>query len=902
MKPLSKVCAFVSLLPLLVGPPASAAPEMTVTTFAGGPQPGIRDGLGTAARFHSPRDFAVGRDRSVYVADTGNHTIRKVFPDGRVTTLAGLAAQEGAADGVGGRARFRSPSGLAVTADDAVFVADRDNHTIRRISRFGEVTTWAGGERGEADGPGTAARFHGPSSLALAPDGSLYVGEDGGRIRRIAPDRMVTTIPRRGSEGRGTVLRMVFDRDGSLVFSQLDGDVFRLLPDGSAERIVDSAVHCGGYPCAGSWFDVARGLAFDDTGGILVASGRYVFRFEPGVRNPTDGFGWNPEHDPGIRDGYDGTFGSLGALHRFPDGRMLVLEREGAIREIAPDGRISTFAGSAAEEIRRDGEAANARFEWAGSLAVRADGGLVVSDSGDLRSVAPNGRVTTLVRDMGWASALAVTLDGIFVARARDIVRVVGSRIERWAGDPERAGSVDGDLLAARFDEISGIAANAAGELFVSDRGAGTIRRIFGGRVTTLAGKAHDRRFVDGPRQLARFEDPYSIALLPDGSATVSDRSRIRRIAPDGSVTTLAGGGHGYVDGPAATAQFTTYFEVATDRVGNVFALEWATAALRRLGTDGIVTTVAGGRLARELEPRDWLRWFGGIDGTGAAAAFHRPLGLAIDDRGRVFAADFTAIRLAEYALPDRAVAEPACGTGLVRLDVAEPSGGGTSWRFTRLPSTSNARLDSPDSASPTFEADVDDLFEIEADTSTGVERSITRILRGPEVKVLVRVDGPGSVCLGGSATFVATISGGTSGLLRWFRNGREIPGVTGAVLRVDEVLPGDEFSAAAETHCGFALSGPVPIELESEPPSVVPLPPIAEVELGQPFAVTAEVSGGRNTFPITEWRHTNSARVRPGPTLSFDSVTPEAAGRWLFEAENACGSAFTSVILVVKP
>src|SRR5205823_1449369 len=140
-----------------------------VTTLAGlAGITGSADGTGGAARFDYPSGVATDSSGNVYVADIRNHTIRKITPAGVVTTLAGLAGSYGSADGTGGAARFSCPSGVATDSSGNVYVADLNNPTIRKITPAGVVTTLAGltGYSGNADGMGSAARFNRPSGVA----------------------------------------------------------------------------------------------------------------------------------------------------------------------------------------------------------------------------------------------------------------------------------------------------------------------------------------------------------------------------------------------------------------------------------------------------------------------------------------------------------------------------------------------------------------------------------------------------------------------------------------------------------------------------------------------------------------------------------------------------------------
>jgi hypothetical protein len=165
-----------------------------VTTLAGlAGNSGSTDGIGSAARFGAgiggPTGVAVDSAGNVYVADTENHTIRKVTPLGAVTTLAGLAGSFGTADGTGSAARFRAPLGVAVDRANNVYVADTFNHTIRKMTAAGVVTTLAGLPAffdGSADGTGSAARFSNPQGVAVDSVGNIYVA-DSSTIRKGSP-------------------------------------------------------------------------------------------------------------------------------------------------------------------------------------------------------------------------------------------------------------------------------------------------------------------------------------------------------------------------------------------------------------------------------------------------------------------------------------------------------------------------------------------------------------------------------------------------------------------------------------------------------------------------------------------------------------------------------------------
>ncbi|SVB76640.1 uncharacterized protein METZ01_LOCUS229494, partial [marine metagenome] len=190
-------------------------PDGVVTTLAGSGSAGSADGPGVDAQFYKPTDVAVDGSGNVYVTDRNNSKIRKITPDGVVTTLAG-SGTEGSADGIGADATFTGPRGLTVDGSRNVYVADQRNHKIRKITPDGVVTTLAGsGTEGSADGTGVDAQFNLPRGIAVDGSGNVYVADtSNNRIRKITPDGVVTTLAGNGTEGSadGTGADATFDR------------------------------------------------------------------------------------------------------------------------------------------------------------------------------------------------------------------------------------------------------------------------------------------------------------------------------------------------------------------------------------------------------------------------------------------------------------------------------------------------------------------------------------------------------------------------------------------------------------------------------------------------------------------------------------------------------------------
>ena len=167
----------------------------TVAGVAG--SAGSADGTGSAARFNSPADVAADSAGNLYVSDSLNHTIRKIAPAGAVSTVAGLAGARGSADGTGSAARFFAPEGIAIDSAGNVYVADTDNHTIRKIAPNSAVTTLAGlaGISGQSDASGSSARFYYPADVTVDAGGNLFVADtDNHTIRKISSSGVVATV------------------------------------------------------------------------------------------------------------------------------------------------------------------------------------------------------------------------------------------------------------------------------------------------------------------------------------------------------------------------------------------------------------------------------------------------------------------------------------------------------------------------------------------------------------------------------------------------------------------------------------------------------------------------------------------------------------------------------------
>lgn len=555
----------------------------TVSTIAGSPlATGTTDGTGTAARFGAPQGLLVDGAGTILVADTDSHTLRRITAAGVVTTASGAAGVAGSTDGPVSVARFNAPRGLALDGSGNVFVADTGNHVIRRIDRSGTVTTLAGsaGASGFADGTGGAARFNSPRNIAVDAAGIVYVADTGNNtIRSITPAGVVTTIAGSATasgsaDGTGAAASfsaptgISVDAAGNLYVTDAGSFVVRKIAAGGVVTTIAGSVNAvGSADGTGSAarFAAPLGLASDSAGTSYVAD-----RDNFSIRRVTaSGVVSTLGGAPTVQGSADGT--GAGATFNVPAGVAVdaalnvyvVDQANSTIRRISVGGPVTTIAGSVGTPGSADGSGAAARFATPAGIAIDAAGTLYVADTGNhtIRKVTAAGVVTTLAGTAGVSgaadgtgaaasfrspSALTVDASGnVYVVDDNPTVRQItpAGVVTTIAGAASRFGSADGPVATASFMRLRGIAIDGSGNLYVTDAGSATVRKIAGGAVTTLAGTAGSTGSVDGAGGAALFTTPTGIAIDGSGQLYVSDPGThtIRRIDPSGNVVTVVG-------------------------------------------------------------------------------------------------------------------------------------------------------------------------------------------------------------------------------------------------------------------------------------------------------------------------------------------------------------------------
>ena len=611
---------------------------------------GTADGAGAGARFRFPTGVAVDAAGNVFVADTNNHTIRRITPAGVVTTVAGQPGLAGNNNGPVATARFSRPQGVAVDGQGNIYVADTENSLVRKITPAGIVTTLAGQ---------TDPYLYGPQSVGVDGAGNVYVADTNNQvIRRITPSGAITTVAGQlrvsgFANGTGDAARFYYpnglcvDAGGTLYVADSGNDVIRrVTPDGVVTTFAGSPGNVGvvdGPPNVARFFN-PRAISLDASGNLYVVEDSYTLRKVDVAGNVSTLAGRITDAGSEDGTGSQARFYAPQGVAASADGTTYVADTlNGTIRKATNTGMVTTFAGLAEASGSADGPGPEARFFHPTAAATDAAGNVFLADTSNdaIRRITPAGITTTVTTEAGDVAHLAgpegIAVDGagnLYVASTSNqyIAKITPNGVVSvLAGESNSFGSADGPGSTARFFYPHGLALDAGGNLYVADSSNGTIRRIApDGTVSTFAGTAGSSGSADGIGAAARFYYPQALALDASGNLYVADtyNHTIRKITPGRVVTTLAGtaGSAGSADGQGAAARFASPQGVAVDARGNVFVADFGNSTVRRITPDGMVSTVGGMALS-----------MGGVEGPGTTARFGNPSGLAFDASGNLF-------------------------------------------------------------------------------------------------------------------------------------------------------------------------------------------------------------------------------------------------------------------------
>ena len=617
--------------------------------------------LVSPAKFYSPAGVTVA-GTSVFIADSGNHVIRKLdMTTGDVITFAGKAGEPGSTDGSASSARFNHPWGMT-TDGTSLYVADKFNSTIRKVViATGAVSTLAGtaGNIGSNDGTGSAAEFYSPSGITT--DGTnLYVADSVNRtIRKIviataAVSTLAGTAGSSGStDGTGSAARFNLPWDitidgGDLYVTEVENHTIRKIAISSA--VVST--FAGSAGTAGSTDDTGTAARFNEPKGITT-DGTHLYISD--TENHTIRQIVIATAAVTTLAGSAGTSGSSGgtlseARFNSPHGLwtdgidfFLVDAFNSCIRRIdIPGDFVTTVAGVPGDWGSEDG------VGFSHPSGITTDGThLYIADFGSatIRKLDPDTlELETLAGyheirgfDDGtgssarfWGPSGITVVDSILYVTdtweftIRKVIPATG-QVTTFAGSASQGGDTDAIGTSARFFFPRGITSDGA-FLYVCDGGNNTIRKveIATQNVTTFAGTAGTTGHTDAVGTSARFDYPSGITT--DGySLYVTDMNNhtIRKISlATAEVTTLAGsaGNSGSSDGIGSAARFNGPQDVTTDGI-NLYVSDSGNHSIRKIAlSDAEVSTVAGD-----------VGNPGFVDAIGSSARFDLPRGLTTD-------------------------------------------------------------------------------------------------------------------------------------------------------------------------------------------------------------------------------------------------------------------------------
>lgn len=634
-----------------------------LTRIAGNSRPGFSGDGGSAlsAQLWSPLGLAVDSAGNVFVADSANNRIRRIAANGIITTVAGTGVAGFSGDaGPAVSAQLSAAAGVALDANGNLFIADSGNNRVRKVTPAGVITTIAGNGKSTYagdGGPALSAQFS-ATSIAIDSFGNLYLGDTANyRIRKILTDGSITTVAGSGFPGNtgdgGSALaaqlsafrQITVDSNGNIYVADTGNSIIREVTSGS--QVITTVAGNGQPGFVGDTFSATiaalafpSGIVLDSKGDILIAdSANFRIRLvtTDGTISSVVGTG---------NASYSGD-GRLPLAAQFLSPQGLALDTAGnlyvgdsgnfRLRKIPASGNVSTIAGNGLGGFSGDNYVATTvRVSNIPGIATTTSGSVFFADSGNYRvrqifegsisTVAGNGSATA-DGDGGPATAAGLSVSSIAMDSAANIyigdplnyrVRkvlndgtintVAGTGVQGFSGD-------NGPALNAKLSTVAGVAIDAAGAIYVVDAGNQRVRKIAtSGIITTIAGTGVAGFSGDGGLAVnAQLHDPTAIAVDTSGNLYIADtgNNRIRKVASNGTITTIAGNGAaGYSgDGAVGTAaSLAAPVGLAIGKSGTIYVADTGNNAIRLLtpATQSMLITAvvdAGSETPTPLSP-----------------------------------------------------------------------------------------------------------------------------------------------------------------------------------------------------------------------------------------------------------------------------------------------------------
>jgi uncharacterized protein (TIGR03437 family) len=611
----------------------------TLTVLAGNGIVGFsgEDGPARSASLNYPSDAVADHAGNLYIYDSLNYRIRRVTPAGIISTYAGTGVGGYAGDGGPAlQAQIQRNGKMTVDATGNLYFTDGLDHVIRRIAPNGIISTYAGNGQlattpnNGNNGPAMKASLGlSAGGLALDSAGNLYVVEDNtNQIRRISAAGIITTVAGNGTIGYvdGPALSAEFytpygiclDTAGDLfVADDNNGVVRKISPAGVVSTVAGTPVYGfsgDGGPALMATFRFPNGVTVGGDGNLYIEdTGNFRIR-QVNAAGTIQTVAGDGQFEP-TSDGTPAANATLLApnfLSFDPSGRLLIADTgDYTVRRINSDGTIQTIAGTG---IQGYGEGYQGVFGAPATTTLLgtpiqavadAQGNIYISD--DYASVVyivkPDGNLNVFAGQIG---------------------------VYQYGGDNVQA-------TASSFVEPQGLALDQSGNLYISDPGNNRIRKVStSGVITTFAGNGTAGYSGDGgPAAQAMLNDPKGIAFDSQGDLIIADHTNnvLRLVNPAGDISTLAGNGTKASTGnggPALAASLSHPFAVATDSAGDIFLIEAPGTTVRQISPDGIISLAAG----------NGQNGFGGDGGPAPEASFGNADGLAVDSSGNLYIAD----------------------------------------------------------------------------------------------------------------------------------------------------------------------------------------------------------------------------------------------------------------------